>query len=438
MLLIYLPKITSRNRYCFNTVFKHFLQIEEFKLTDDLDSFKAYEGCKLSYGKKAIDDELFIYAIGLLEERGIKEYDVNISGLKESVKLFSHTQESAIDFDLFAATFYMICRYEEYLPHKRDIYDRFDAKQSLAFNQGFIEYAVVDRWMLLLKNQLINRYPDLKFNVQTVDTILTIDVDNAFAYKEKGLMRTLATMLKNLFSFEWTELMLQLKVLLNIEKDPFDTYNLLRNIQKRFYLKPIYFFLLGDYGLNDKNISPQNRKFQSLIKSIADYADVAIHPSFGSNSHPEKLDREIRRLQRIVKRDITRSRQHFLKLRLPETYRKLVESDIEEDFTMGFASSLGFRAGTSKPYPFYDLDEEYEINLLVHPFSVMDASLNYYLQLSPSEAVERCKKIIDEIVEVGGNIVLLWHNESLSNNREWKGWNEVLVDILDYSRKKLN
>lgn len=436
MLLIYLPKITSRNRYCFNTVFKHFLAFSDYSLTENKEHFSAHSGPKFSYAKKPLDNEFFIYANGLLEERGIKEYDVPIDGTEKTTILFSHLQKSELSYDPFAATFYMISRYEEYLPHRRDLYDRFDAKASMALNNGFIEYAVVDRWVNEIAQILSSRFKDLSFPKGKNDTLLTIDIDNAYAYKEKGLIRTMGSLLKYLFSFKGIDFIRQIKVLLKIEKDPFDTYNLLRNIQKRFYLRPIYFFLVGDYGLNDKNISPQNRKFQSLIKSIADFAEIGIHPSFGSNTHRNRLDREIKRLQRIVKRDIKKSRQHFLKLRLPETYRRLVEVDVEEDYTMGFASSLGFRAGTSKPYPFYDLDEEYELNLLVYPFSVMDATLNYYLNLKPAEAIEKSKKIVDEIIEVGGNLVLLWHNESLSDNKEWKGWKNVLENILEYSEKE--
>ncbi len=436
MLLIYLPKITSRNRYCLNTVFKHFLAFSNYSLTEDKKQFSEYSGPKFSYAKRPINDEFFIYANGLLEERGIKEYDVPIDGNEKSTILFSHQQESELNYDPFAATFYMISRYEEYLPHRRDLYDRFDAKASMAFNNGFIEYAVVDRWVKELAGMLDKRFNELSFPKNKIETLLTIDIDNAYAYKEKGLIRTMGSLLKYLLAFRFYDFLRQMKVLLKFEKDPFDTYNLLRNLQKRFYLKPIYFFLVGDYGLNDKNISPQNRNFQSLIKSIADFAEVGIHPSFGSNTHKNRLDREIKRLQRIVKRDIKKSRQHFLKLILPETYRRLVEADIAEDYTMGFASSLGFRAGTSKPFPFYDLDEEYELNLLVYPFSIMDATLNYYLHLKPLDAIDRCKKIVDEIIEVDGKLVLLWHNESLSDNKEWKGWSNVLEEILEYSEKQ--
>jgi hypothetical protein len=225
-------------------------------------------------------------------------------------------------------------------------------------------------------------------------------------------------------------------VLINKRKDPFDTYNYQLNLQRKYGFRPIYFFLLGDYGLNDKNLSHEHRHFQSLIKSIADYAEVGIHPSYGSNKNAERVRREIKRLERIIKRDIVISRQHFLKLTFQETYRRLFAADIREDYTMGFAADVGFRAGTCTPYNFYDIDEELEFNLKVVPFQVMESSLKYYLKLTPKEATERIHSMIDEVKAVKGTFVSLWHNESLSDEEEWEGWRKVYEQMIEYALNK--
>ena len=86
------------------------------------------------------------------------------------------------------------------------------------------------------------------------------------------------------------------------EKDPYDTYQLQLQIQKKYNLKVIYFFLLADYGLNDKNISFTKRKFQLLIKRLSDFAKIGIHPSYSSNSNHSKLLKEIKRLETITKK----------------------------------------------------------------------------------------------------------------------------------------
>jgi hypothetical protein len=433
MLLIYTPKVNPRIRYIFKVAFNHYLGIEEYRFEEDESKYLAYEGPKLSYSQKPIDDGLHFQASGILEQRGIREQKIEMGEYQGLITLFSHGKQASLPYDPFAAAFYMLSRYEEYLPHRRDQYDRFKAQDSLAVKHGFLQKAVVDRWFIQLKELLQKQYADLDFKKHQYRYLLTLDIDNAYAYKEKGMLRNFGALVRNLLNWNIQELKLQLQVLFNRRQDPFDSFNYLKNIQKKYNLRPTYFFLLADYGLNDKNISYQNRHFQSLIKSIADYADVGIHPSYGSNFKNKKLLDEVKRLERITKRDIHKSRQHFLKLHLPETYRSLVEVDIHEDYTMGFASELGFRAGAAFTYPFYDLDEEVELKLQVKPFMVMDATLKYYLKASADSTMNKIKPIIDECKAVNGEFVSLWHNESLGDSLEWEGWRDIFEKMNDYA-----
>ena len=190
---------------------------------------------------------------------------------------------------------------------------------------------------------------------------------------------------------------------------------------------------MADYGLNDKNISVNSRRLHSLIKSIADYFEVGIHPGFGSNQHKNKLKTEHRRLEVILKREVTKSRQHFLKISFPDTYRNLIELNITDDYTMGFASMAGFRSSICTSFYFYDLDLEIKSPLKIHPFAVMEATLNDYMQLSPQDAIKELKLLIDEVREVDGTFSSLWHNESLSDSKNWIGWRTVYEEMVKYA-----
>ncbi|MDB4061763.1 polysaccharide deacetylase family protein [Vicingaceae bacterium] len=436
MLLVYVPKITPRNRYVFKTIFKNYLAVE-YTLTSDAAIFAEHKRAKFSYLTRPLGEELHFTADGLLEQSGISEKALQSKLIQDTPTIFPVRNET-LEFDVFAATFYMLSRYEEYLPHMRDQYDRFTAKDSLAAKAGFLKLAVVDRWVLLLKKVLQEKFPESAFPKRKFKYLPTIDIDNAYAYKHKGLLRTIGSIGKSLLKLDFSRFATQLKVIFGKKSDPFDTYDYQLALQKKYSLKAIYFILIGDYGLNDKNLPYQNRYFKSLIKSLSDYADIGIHPSFGSNKDRSKLLTEINRLKDIIKTDVKRSRQHFLKLSLPETYRNLLETDIEEDYTMGFASELGFRAGTCTPYPFYDLDGEVECKLTVFPFQVMEATLKYYLNLEPDVAITESKKIIDEIKLVEGTFVSLWHNESLSEEEEWEGWRKVYEEVIEYAVSKEN
>lgn len=423
-ILVYTHRITNRNRFIFHFIFHDILGVQP-RITTDPDEFSKFNGAKLSYSSHALGDELLFQSRNILFETGINEQNITVSD-HEGVKVFFATgKNSVLPFDPFAASFYLVSRYEEYLPHIRDVYDRFDAKESLAFQNGFLQKPVVDIWAMMVKAEIHKRFPSLVFGERKYRHISTIDIDNAYAYREKGFVRTFGGFLKSMWQFDLEELKERFKVFFSLQKDPYDTYDALLEIQKKYNLQTIYFFLLGDYGVNDKNVPVQSRKFQSLIKSISDHSKTGIHPSFGSNARPEKLKTEIKRLSSILNAEVTRSRQHFLKLVFPDTYRNLIEADIKEDYTMGFASAVGFRAGTCTGFNFYDLDQEIETKLRIFPFAVMDATLRFYMKVKPEQSIDHIAPLIGEVKQVNGTFISLWHNESIGENRTWSGWKSV-------------
>lgn len=435
MLLIYSHKITHRLKYILNLVFTDVLGIS-FELTIDVDRFKAYTGAKLSYTTTPVTDELFFSSRNLLFEAGITEQNISVFDYSGSKVFFATGKSSALPFDVFAASFYLVSRYEEYLPHIRDEHDRFIAEESLAYINNFLDKPVVNTWIVWIKNLISEKYPDVVFPEKKYGFTVTIDIDNAYAYREKGFTRSLGGYLKSASAANIREITERTKVLLGMQKDPYDTYDFQLEMIKNFHLKVIYFILLGDYGVNDKNLPVESKKFQSLIKTLDDYAQIGIHPSYGSNKNKEQLKKEVERLSKVLHRDITKSRQHFLKLILPGTYRNLIDLDITDDYTMGFASQVGFRAGICTPFHFYDLDMEVETKLKIHPFAVMEGTLKYYMKVPKEEALLQIKKLIDEVKAVNGQFISLWHNDTLNDQKLWAGWKNIFEEMVNYGKEK--
>jgi hypothetical protein len=431
-MLIFVPAITNRVRYVFKLIFNQRLGIE-YKLTQNFDDFISYTGPKFNYSFEQFENEYFIAASDLLFQSGIRDQDLYFFEYLNEPVFYSSSRKSILPYDIFAATFFMVSRYEEYLPVIRDNYDRFEAHASVAYQNNFLKKPIVDIWINQLKEKLIQLFPNLQFKTNTYKFISTIDVDNAYAYLEKGIVRTIGAFAKSILNQNLFQIIERSRVLLGSLKDPYDTYEYQLNIQKKYKFEAIYFFLLGDYGFNDTNVSASNKKLISLIKNLSDYFPIGIHPSFASNEKTEMLSIEINRLSKITHKEITKSRQHFLKLKLPDTYRRLIELDIKDDYTMGFANELGFRAGTSMWFNFYDLDNETETNLRVHPFVMMEATLKYYNKVRPDQAFEQVKPIIDEIKKTGGSFISIWHNETLSNWGIWKGWRDVYEEMVQYA-----
>ena len=432
MLLIYTHKITPRLTFTFKHFFTHILGIQ-VRITDKTEEFSAHNGLKFSYTKQAIGNEIFVKSNELLFEQGIDYLDITIGEWDDDVCFFQSGGNSIIPFDIFAAGFYLISRYEEYLPQVKDEFERFPAVESLAYQNKFLDKPIVDIWAYKFKKILLDQFPDqrdLVFSTRKFKFISTIDVDIAFKYKHKGLVRTIGGIINDLFAFELKEIWLRFLVIFGLKRDPFNTFSRLIYLHKKYGISTIFFFLMSEYTTFDKNISVGNINYKLLIKNVADYCKVGIHPSYFSLRNEQKIKREKKRLEQIVNFPITKSRQHYLRLDLPEVYQNLVDLEIKEDYTMGYASHYGFRAGTCTPFYFYDLDYEIQTPLKIFPFAVMDGTLKDYLNFTAKRSYDTILRLANEVRKVNGTFITLFHNESVGGTGRWRGWKEMYEKMM--------
>lgn len=429
MILVYTHNITPRVRYIFKHIFTRILLIP-VDFTTKVEEFVAHNGPKITYAKNPLRHEFFVKSHDLLYEQGVNDMDINIQKWEEVPCFFKAGPKSSIPYDIFAASFYLISRYEEYLPHVKDIHGRFSAEQSLGYKHQFLEKPVVDIWAYKLLNALREKFPDYAYKKRTYEFISTIDIDNAFAYKHKSLVRGVGGFLKDLVNFRLLNVWNRFAVSFNIKKDPFDTFDIILKEKREKNIKTIFFFLVADYTTFDTNVSTSKEKFRLLIKEMQDYAIVGLHPSYFTINNAELLKKEKIRLEHIVNMPIQKSRQHYLRFSLPETYQNLIDLEVEEDYSMGYASQLGFRAGTCTPFYFYDLDFEIQTPLKVFPFALMDTTLNDYLKLTPKQSLGRIRDLRNEVRAVNGTFITLFHNESLSDYQRWKGWKRLYDTMI--------
>lgn len=429
MILVYVSNITPRVRYIFHFIFNDILNIA-YDLTSEKQKFEMSDHPRINYSETEIVGTVQIIPHSLLFETGIKEQAIRVTEWKGTKVFFQTDSKLDVPFDIFAASFYLLTRYEEYLPHKKDSHGRFLAEESLAFKNDFLEEPVVDQWAFLFADDLKQQIPDFKIPERNYQYIPTIDIDVAYAYKYKGFGRTVGAFGKDLFKFNFIDNHKRIKVLLGLVKDPYDTYDFLEKLHKRYNLAPVFFFLVGRYTKFDKNHSIKKKEYRELIKKISTGVQVGLHPSYGSNSDYKALKKEADGFSQLIGRKVEKSRQHFLKLTLPDTYRNLNKIGIKEDYTMGFASKPGFRAGTCTSFHFYDLENEEQTLLKIFPFQVMDGTLNQYMKLNKEEAMEKIRKIVNSVKFVNGTFISLWHNESVGEQREWKGWSDIYEEML--------
>lgn len=440
MIHIYNTELSTRLEYILNFVFVDVLS-ENYTIYTDVNQYLNVKGPKINYSINSIaPNEIRIYNEGFLFEKGIRNISPSILKNNELIKVFinpnanDQSDEKYIDFDIFSAIFYFISRYEEYLTFKKDEHGRFEADQSYAYKNNFLHKPLVDIYIQFLREKLLANFSDTKLNNRKFEVIATIDIDQVFAIKEKNIFRWMFASLKAITNLNFKNLGKLFLVRFGNAKDPFDVYDEFDRLHSIYDIKSIYFFLFSKKRTKfDINLSRYNKAFIKTIQKLAKKSTIGIHPSYHSRYNTRIVEEELSSLSSLTSQLIDSSRQHYLKLRLPNTYKSLSAIGIQNEYTMGYASTPGFRASTSLSFKYYDLKHEQISFLTVHPFSVMDATFKHYLHHTPEQALESICEIIEEIKKVNGQFIPLWHNESMSNYAEWEGWQDVYGEMLRYS-----
>ena len=432
---IYSTNPSPRLDYVLKVCFEH-LSAHTYTCTYDKNTYLRSAGAKINYSKVSLDpDELWVIPETLLFQTSLQHFPVQVNWV-EGCPWLSFVEKNAghLPTDPFASSFYLLSRYEEYLPFEADQHGRFSAAQSLAKREGFLQMAVVQHWLNALLKVLQQKYPDFAPSPLPYSFAPTYDVDMPWAFCYRPWWKQWGGSLKDLLLGKKQRWQDRRRALKTPENDPFYTFAQLDKWHEKYGLSPRFFLLMGDAAQYDTNPSPDLPAQQALIQDLVTRYPLGIHPSYWSNVELERLTMEKQRLEKISQQNITHSRQHFLKLHLPETYLRLIAAGIQADYSMGYADDTGFRAGTAVPFPWYDLEREVCTDLMIHPFVAMDVTLQQYLGFSAEEAYSRLKDLHQEVKQVGGPFCLLWHNSSFYAEDGWEGWEELYERVLQLAK----
>lgn len=426
MLLLYTEQNSPRLEYTTN--FIQSIIGDTITITTDKELFTQADGVKICYSKEAICNQAYhIQPQGLFFKNGIEPIAIEVTNCREQICFFA-SQNDSHGFDLLSAIFYLINRYEEYLPHEKDSYGRYAHTNSLAYQHHFLHLPLVNIWLQDLSKRLstVDRRPS---NVFTFTP--TYDIDIAFAHQHQSIIKNVGGFFKDLMRGDFEKVTERANVYSGTAKDPFDTYQWLDGLHQKYQLQPIYFFLLAaKRGIYDKNIPPTAKGIQQLIQKHHSNYTVGIHPSWQSGDSDALLLQEKQILEHITQANCTKSRQHYIRLSLPETYRKLIDIGITDDYSMGYGSINGFRASVTSPFYWFDLERNEATNLLIHPFCWMDANSYFEQQLSADEALVELQDYYNVVKQVGGNCTIILHNSFLTEQPQWQPWRKMYEAFL--------
>ena len=407
-------------------VFTRILGIE-VSFTTKVEDFIKHSGAKITYTKQPLQNEFFVRSNDLLFESGINDIQINIMDWEGVPCFFTTSENSALPYDIFSASFYLLSRYEEYLPHVKDIHGRFSPKDSIAYQNNFLALPVVDIWANKLLDRLLERFPDMKVKKPNYSYISIIDVTSSHCYAHRGFTRSLAGFLLDLVKFRIKRLFERVVVWFNPSKDPYDNYEFLIQKRKEYNLNCMFFFQLASYSTYDKNLSPNNNNFRFLIKTIADYCKVSLAASYSSFNDVELLRKEKKNLADVINRQVEYSRMRYNRVDVPQTYRNLVDAEFTDDFTMGYTHEIGFRAGTSFPFYLYDINMELQQPIRVHSFAFHDYAIHE--ETSLDAILGKVRSLYQEVKKVNGEFISVFSNELLGTDHplDWKETYEAII-----------
>ncbi|MEC7616716.1 MAG: hypothetical protein VYD39_00690 [Bacteroidota bacterium] len=428
MILIYTHQLNARVCYVFTHFFETYTD-NTIEITDVLETFIAHNGPKFSYTNQKLSNEFFVHANPMLFEQGVREQEIKISRWQTTPVFFPCNEQSAIPYDIFAASFYMLSRYEEHIPHLKDDMNRFSTSGSLASAAKFANKPVVDMWAQQFLAYFKGEFPELMIKPPTLNLQTILEVPVAYAYKSKSVLRTFFETGIDFFNLRFVEIFERFAVRLSFRPDPYDVYKSWIALHQKFNVPTKVMFMFARPSANDRNISIFKHRFINRIKDVADHVPTSLLASYQSTEQPDLLQIEVNRLSEIIHHPLKDIRQHLVRLRFPTTYDHFANLGFAHDYSLQFVDFLGYRAGTGFPFRFYNLSKEQRSNLFIHPVVAHETILRN--QRSPRKArrlLEQCKSFNNEY---GTPLTLVLTNTIMDERQKNKPWKRMFTEFLE-------
>ncbi|MEC8546862.1 MAG: hypothetical protein VXY19_00910 [Bacteroidota bacterium] len=429
MILVYSHRITPRLTYIFRQIFIRILELP-VSFTSTIEKFVSHSGPKLSYTHQPLGNEFFIKSHEILFQQGLQEINIEVKNWKGIPAFFYTGSKSELSFDIFAASFYLISRYEEFLPHVKNELGSFAPYQSLAYKNSFLEKPVVDLWAVRLQERLNDFFPELPHNSWKKPVFMPIiSVVNPYKYKNKSLLFYLSDSLSFLWKFDLFLFIEQILVLFGLKKDPYDNFQELQKSFSKYKINPQYFFLFAKNSYFDRGLSIYKAGYRQLIKNITDYNNVSLLASYAAQNDTSILVNEIKNLKKLINRPISSVRFNYGLLSSAKSYYGLISQELEHDFSMGYNDEIGYRASTAVPFYFYDLNNDLQTSIKINPIVATEEGLRKF---SDQKAFKKLEKIYDGLATRSSIHIISISNSILTVEKIKNSWRDQFLNYLSY------
>ena len=342
--------------------------------------------------------------------------------------------------DPLAGAFYCLGLLGDYGPRATDGHGRLPAATHPLYLRGLADVPVADRLLHALARALWQA-AGLAGGPRPLPeaSAATSDIDAPRALAHKPLLKRGTALARGVFGAlrrpapTVGDALGDVRDYLRGRADPFDTFAYMHHAAAARGLREDFFTLVG-YGTRlDPGWRQGHPAWAAFWRKLPQTARLGIHPSYRASERPGLLRREVEHLRAVTGRPVVISRQHFLRLRIPDTFRALIACGIREDHSFMWADAEGFRAGTARSFRWYDLEREEATALRLFPPHAMDVTARYYGGLSPKQAIATWTRLAHEAEASGTALRCIWHNANLGPWHGWGPWREAYEASLDLS-----
>jgi peptidoglycan/xylan/chitin deacetylase (PgdA/CDA1 family) len=348
-----------------------------------------------------------------------------------------------IHVDIIASAFYFLSCWQEVTSSERDRHERFPASASLQHHHGLLHLPIVNQYIMLLCRELERlsgqRIPQSpRFAGRDFAVCMTHDVD----YLRKWTLGIVYRELVQYFLLgrEDGDFGRRLKRLraflkaLSVQADPYrSSIGRILKLEKESGVHSTFYLKTGVTSRHDVSYRLNDGYGHEFLRALeAGGHEVGLHPSYNAFLDRGKMKVEKERLEGALHVKPAGVRQHFLRFRIPETWKIQAELGFIHDATLGFSDHEGFRAAVCHPFRPYDIDNEDVIPMWEIPLLAMDGTFQSYRSKSAEESLEIIKSLIRTVKKYHGVGVLLFHN-TCYDELDYPGWGRVFEESLRFS-----
>lgn len=302
--------------------------------------------------------------------------------------------------DYLGTCFYMINSLQEFGDLDKDKFNRFQYKNSYQAKFSCAEENLVDTYF---RKYFQNHHTTLKNQKSKVFITHDIDLLNS------GLKQDV----KYLFNSGKISSLFQLIFNYFIGNRHTRNIDKVMQIDNEYDLKATFFWLVQN-EFDQKN-KIENGDYQITDKYIQDYISVINQsPNFENGLHKSSNTTSLKEELALYKSLKSANRFHYLKFNPEIDYKKIANSDLQLDTTLGFAENIGFRNSFGLPFKPYDFEKNTHFNFIEAPLQIMDTTFYTY----KNEEANKIENTIINYLEKNKHnalITLLWHNDSFSS-----------------------